>query len=159
MREPGYVSDLRERVGSLPLILVGSSVIPVRGEELLLQLRRDTGEWGLIGGFMEPGETFLQTALRELEEETGLKRETATFLEVYSGPDFFSRYPNGDQVHNVMAIFVVAVGDDPVRPCVESLQLAFHRWDQLPAPICNVDRPGLNRFVKLQLADGLSPLK
>jgi ADP-ribose pyrophosphatase YjhB (NUDIX family) len=39
------------------------------------------GAYGLIGGFVEPGETALATALRELGEETGLQPEDVELLD------------------------------------------------------------------------------
>lgn len=43
-------------------------------------LRRHAGQWALPGGRMELGETPEQTALRELEEEVGLKLEPAAVI-------------------------------------------------------------------------------
>jgi 8-oxo-dGTP pyrophosphatase MutT (NUDIX family) len=40
--------------------------------EVLLIQRGDTGAWALPGGFVEPGDTALQTAVKEAGEETGL---------------------------------------------------------------------------------------
>src|SRR5277367_82916 len=37
------------------------------------ELRAHGGQWALPGGRCDPGETFEQTALRELEEELGLR--------------------------------------------------------------------------------------
>ena len=55
---------------------------------------------------MEPGETLEETARREALEEAGIKIGRLDFLKIYSGPDFYYRYPNGDEVHNVSAVFV-----------------------------------------------------
>jgi len=46
---------------------------------VLMQLRDDVpgiagpGRWCLFGGHVDPGETLLETAVREMAEETGLK--------------------------------------------------------------------------------------
>jgi 8-oxo-dGTP diphosphatase len=54
--------------------LTGVSVIPVLADgRIVLIQRRDTGQWGLPGGLVDWGETILQAAQRELNEETDLK--------------------------------------------------------------------------------------
>ena len=50
------------------------------------------GRWALPGGFMEWGENALQTAGRELEEETSLKNVELVFLGLFSKP---GRDPRG----------------------------------------------------------------
>lgn len=72
-------------------------VIPM--EEGIVLIRRGNdpfeGQWALPGGFVEVGETVEQAAVREMEEETGLKVEVVRLVGVYSEPD---RDPRG---HNV----------------------------------------------------------
>ncbi len=55
--------------------------------DILLERRSDNGLWGLPGGKVEPGESLLQTALREAKEETGLTIGVIRLLGVYSGPE------------------------------------------------------------------------
>ena len=45
---------------------------------LLIKRKNDPGkgEWALPGGFVEVGETIMESAYRELEEETGISRES-----------------------------------------------------------------------------------
>jgi mutator protein MutT len=54
----------------------GSSAVILRGGQVLL-VERDRepakGLWSFPGGHVEPGETALQAALREVREETGLE--------------------------------------------------------------------------------------
>lgn len=59
------------------IVRVGVQAIVSSKTELLLIQRSDSssfepGTWGLPGGSLEPGETIVECALRELREETGL---------------------------------------------------------------------------------------
>lgn len=54
---------------------------------ILLERRSDNGLWGLPGGRIEPGESIVQTALREAKEETGLTVAVTRLMGVYSGPE------------------------------------------------------------------------
>ncbi|CAM5730067.1 NUDIX hydrolase OS=Streptomyces antimycoticus OX=68175 GN=SSPO_061090 PE=3 SV=1 [Streptomyces antimycoticus] len=49
---------------------------------ILLQRRRDTGQWALPGGAQDIGETAAQCAIRECREETGIIAEITGFLGV-----------------------------------------------------------------------------
>jgi 8-oxo-dGTP pyrophosphatase MutT (NUDIX family) len=69
----GYIEELRKLVGNRPVILTGAKVIVFNAlGQILLQYRTDTKMWGLPGGLMELGESLEETALREVQEETGL---------------------------------------------------------------------------------------
>jgi 8-oxo-dGTP pyrophosphatase MutT (NUDIX family) len=101
-----YIQELRTLVGNRPIILIGAAVLITdhRGHVLLHQ-RADNGLWGIPGGAMEPGEPVEATARREVREETGLEVRTMKLFGVFSGPEFFYEYPNGDQVYNVTVVF------------------------------------------------------
>jgi ADP-ribose pyrophosphatase YjhB (NUDIX family) len=67
----------------------------------ILLLRRNEekrGEWGNVGGAVEPGETPVQACMREAKEEIGisLKPEDLAFIctkmAPYSGPHRFTSY-------------------------------------------------------------------
>lgn len=45
-----YIRDLRARTGPMPLILSGACALLLRGQEVLLQRRGDTGGWGHPAG-------------------------------------------------------------------------------------------------------------
>lgn len=141
----GYIMDLREKVGSRPLIMPGSCVLVFNKKgQLLLQKRTDSLDWGTIGGSMEPGESFEETAVRELFEEAGLRVNTVNFITIFSGQDMYYKYPNGDEVYNVLAMFEVRdMEDQPRVNDHESLELGYFSLDE---PI-----PNLNPFSELYL--------
>ena len=54
--------------------------------EILLMRRSDNAHWGLPGGYVEPGESVLAAAVREVREETGFEVEIGRLVGVYSDP-------------------------------------------------------------------------
>lgn len=65
------------------MTLKSSTVILKRGNELLLILRKYepfANHWALVGGAKQDGETFLQCAIREVEEEVGIHLRDATHV-------------------------------------------------------------------------------
>ena len=106
MKPKGYLEELRRLVGTRLLVVPGACVM-IRDElgRVLLHRRADSGAWDVIGGSMEPGETFEQTARREVEEEIGVTLGELDVVRVYSGASCFHTYPNGDQVNHVGVAF------------------------------------------------------
>src|SRR4051812_16996154 len=101
-----YAQDLRVIVGSRPLILVAAGVLICNAAgELLLQRRTDDRLWGIPGGSMELGETTEETARREVQEETGLTVGDVRLFGVFSGPEMYHVYPNGDEVTIVSIVY------------------------------------------------------
>ncbi|MGI8316294.1 NUDIX hydrolase [Halobacillus mangrovi] len=147
-----YVKEIRSLIGTRPFIIVGSTII-VKDEQnrVLLQLRSDTKEWGLPGGAMEPGESFVETARRELFEETGLTAGHYDHIETFSGEKFYFKYPNGDEVYNIIALFMVTeCTGELIMDDGESLSLQYFPMHDLPMKLDQrakqiLDRVGVNR--------------
>jgi len=106
-----YIMELRKYVGSRPIIACGAGAIIVNLEnKVLMQRRADNNCWAFVGGMMELGESIEETVRREVLEEVGIELGKLDFFKVYSGKDFYYKYPNGHEVYNVINIFI-AKGD------------------------------------------------
>ena len=128
-----YISELRKYIGHNPLICAGATVAVIKDKQILLNLRSDTKNWGIPGGSLEVGETLEETAKRELKEETNLDCDSFTLLNVFSGNDFYFKYPNGDELYSVIALYLaddfkggLKITDD------ESIDLSFFSKSELP---------------------------
>jgi 8-oxo-dGTP pyrophosphatase MutT (NUDIX family) len=120
---------------------------------VLLHRRRDDASWDLIGGSMELGETFEQTVRREVREEIGVELGALEILEVYSGPDFFHRYPNGDEVYHVGVAFQTREVRGPLRPDAQEVdELRFFPLDALPSQLKPSARQHLQRAAAVSMA-------
>lgn len=129
-----YISEMRKHIGHAPMLSVGATVVVLKNGRILLNLRSDTGTWGIPGGAIELGETLEETAARELKEETNLTAEKFTFLHLFSGRDFYFKYPNGDELFSVVGLFLAEnpAGDMKITDG-ESRALRFFGRDELPA--------------------------
>lgn len=109
------------------------------GRLLLIQRGNEpfAGRWALPGGFVDEGETVEAAAVRELEEETGLRVEEADLrlVGVFSAP---GRDPRGWMISAAFAIDLPAepqavAGDDAaeagMHPQADLPPLAFDHAD------------------------------
>ncbi|MEU7530257.1 NUDIX hydrolase [Saccharothrix sp. NPDC042600] len=147
-----YVADLRALVGTRPLVLPGTSVVVTDAAgRVLLLARVDTGGWGLPGGIMEPGESFEDTGRREVEEETGLVVGELSLLGVFSGPEYYYRYPNGDEVYNVTVAYLARLPHDATITVDqrENSRWRFFAPDEVPDTVITPERPIIAEYAKV----------
>ncbi|ATP42403.1 ADP-ribose pyrophosphatase [Solibacillus sp. R5-41] len=146
----GYIMDLRKIVGSRPLIMAGACVILVNSNnELLLQLRKDNNCWGLAGGSLEIGESLEQVAKRELHEETGLTANILSLFNVYSGEDFYYKYPHGDEVYNVVTAYICRDYEGVLRTDENEVEeLKYFKLTEIPSNISPPDLPIIKEFLQ-----------
>lgn len=128
-----YISEMRKYIGHQPMLSAGATVVVIKDNKILLNLRSDTNTCGIPGGATELGETLEETATRELKKETNLDCKSFTLLNVFSGKDFYFKYPNGDELYSVVALYLandvageLKITDD------ESLKLDYFSKDNLP---------------------------
>jgi 8-oxo-dGTP pyrophosphatase MutT (NUDIX family) len=135
-------SEIRSMYGSVIVdgmrVRAGVGVV-VRGpgEAVLLEKRRDCGWWGLPGGKVEPGESLIDAAVREVFEETGLTVEVTHLIGVYSDPDGrIVTYPdNGDVVQLIDVVVGARVLSGQIVCSHESEEVRFFSPSQLPQQI------------------------
>lgn len=145
----GYIMDLREIVGSRPLIMAGACLLVIDPQDrILLQLRTDNGKWGLPGGSLEPGETMEAVAKRELFEEIGLVAGNLQLFDIFSGEEFYYKYPHGDEVFNVIAAYICREYQGELHlDESEVKEVKFFEISDLPESINPPDKPIIKRYI------------
>jgi 8-oxo-dGTP pyrophosphatase MutT (NUDIX family) len=131
-----YVRTIRRSIGHDLLMLPTTAFILLNDrDEILLQRRSDNGLWCCPGGTLDLGETVLESARREVLEETGLTVGRCELFGVYSGPELRAEYPNGDRTAVVQYVFVTRDFAGELLHDAESTELRFTPLDTLPQNI------------------------
>ena len=121
--------ELPERVGC-----AANGIVFNEAGEVLLQKRADNGWWGLPSGWVDPGESVEQAAVREVWEETGLRGSVKRLVGVYSDPKYFTimRYPGGETVQFVAIVFECERRSGELQVSDESTDVRFFAVGALP---------------------------
>jgi 8-oxo-dGTP pyrophosphatase MutT (NUDIX family) len=111
-----YVERLREAMGNELLLLPAVSILPRDAEGRVMLVKHSyTGQWGLIGGTVEPDESPEAAAVRETKEETGVD-VALSLVSVVGGPEYRVTYPNGDLGAFVIAVYEAQITGGEPRP-------------------------------------------
>jgi len=132
-----YIKEIRALVGHKPIILNTAAGILVNNQQqVLLNLRTDTHNWSLPGGYLEYGETFAKACVREYKEDSGIDVEVIDRIDIFDQGE--TVYPNGDITQTISALFLVkAVGGHTLTSATdETLKLDYFDFDDLP-PLMN----------------------
>ena len=144
-----YIQSLREHIGHAPVLVVGAAVLIIDDENrLLLMKRSDSGCWGPPGGAVEPGEYVEDAAKREILEETGLHIRSMDLFGVFSGPDLYYKYPNGDEVYNVTIIYLSRDLSGDIHLNGEHTEWCWFAAADIPVNLSPPIKPVIQQFVK-----------
>lgn len=103
----------------------------IRGQPIeQFLLMRHADRWDLPKGHVDPGETEMQCALRELVEETGLTEQD---IEVIPGFRFTHQYVvrekrDGQVYDKTLVIFLARLLHDAKIECTEHCDYQWFRW-------------------------------
>ena len=113
---------------------LGANAIITCNEKLLLEKRRDSDTWGLVGGGVKKWEEPIDAIVRETYEELGLRIPKDRFkkLAVYGEPGRIAAYRDGSIWRMVIVVFSLALeGDVSLRISSESKELRFFTKEEL----------------------------
>ena len=113
---------------------LGANVLITCNGRLLLEKRRDSDTWGLVGGGVKNYETPLQAIVREVYEELGWRIPKGQFqkLAVYGEPGRIAAYADGSVWRMVIVAFALEIEEvKPIRISAESRQMKFFSPQEL----------------------------
>jgi ADP-ribose pyrophosphatase YjhB (NUDIX family) len=107
------------------LVPAASAIVTNDRGEILMQRRVDNNFWALPGGAMEFGETIVQTAEREVREETGLDVRVDGIVGTFSDPRHIIEYSDGEVRQQFNICFHATLLGGELRSSSESKEV---RW-------------------------------
>lgn len=116
-----------------PCHLGANAIITCKGK-LLLERRRDSDTWGLIGGGCKKYETGREAIVRETYEELGIRvpKERFTKLAVYDNPGRIAAFRDGSIWRMVIVVYGLDFPEEPeMRLSAESKELRFFTKEEL----------------------------
>ncbi len=118
---------------TMPIHLGANAILTWQGK-LLLEKRRDSDIWGLVGGGCRKTETGREAIAREVYEELGVRipRESFRKLAVYDDPGRIAAYRDGSIWRMVIVVYGYEFPEEPVlRISSEAKELCFFAPEEL----------------------------
>ena len=128
-----YRNDPNAPKPNMPAHLGANCIITCKGK-LLLERRRDSDTWGLVGGGVKKREPEVQAMAREVWEELGIRVPQERFkkLKVYGEPGRIAAFRDGSTWRMVIVVYELDFEEEPVmRISSESKELRFFAKEEL----------------------------
>ena len=113
---------------------LGANAILTWNGKLLMEKRRDSDIWGLVGGGCKKQETGREAIAREAYEELGVKIPKDAFekLKVYDNPGRIAAYRDGSIWRMVIVVYGYDFKEEPtLRISSESKDLRFFSKEEI----------------------------
>ena len=139
-----YRDDPNAPKPNMPAHLGSNCIITCNGK-LLLERRRDSDTWGLVGGGCKKWETTEQAMAREVWEELGIRipKERFKKLKVYGEPGRIAAFRDGSTWRMVIVVYELEFEEEPaIRISSESKEACFFTKEevrQLQIPVTHSD--------------------
>ena len=124
---------------------LGANVLLTCQGKLLLERRRDSDTWGLVGGGCKKWETGRQAIARETFEELGLRipKESFRKIAVFDNPGRIAAFRDGSIWRMVIVLYGLELESEPVlRLSAESKEARFFTREELKTiqiPVTHAD--------------------
>ena len=128
-----YRNDPNAPKPNMPAHLGANCMITWEGK-LLLERRRDSDTWGLVGGGVKKWETEVQAMAREVYEELGLRIPQECFrkLKVYGEPGRIAAFRDGSVWRMVIVVYALELDRKPdIHISAESKETRFFTAEEL----------------------------
>ena len=119
---------------TMPAYLGANAILTFQGK-LLLEKRRDSDIWGLVGGGCKKTETGREAIAREAYEELGVRIPKDKFqkLDIYDNPGRIAAFQDGSIWRMVIVVYRYEFPEEPVlRISSESKELRFFSKEEIP---------------------------
>ena len=113
---------------------LGANAILIWNDKLLLERRRDSDTWGLVGGGCKKTETGRDAIAREVYEELGVRIPKDAFEKkaIYDDPGRIAAYRDGSIWRMVIVVYGYEFAEEPVlRISRESREQRFFSREEL----------------------------
>ncbi|MFT4940893.1 MAG: dATP pyrophosphohydrolase [Paraglaciecola sp.] len=130
-------------------------IFDLRGRVLLMQRNDDSEFWQSVTGTLEPNETPVQTANREVKEETGIDIQAGAYQLVDCQQSnqyeirarWQHRYPPGTKINTEYVFALQVSGDEYISLTEHSAYLWLEKAQAMEKVWSNTNRQAILQFV------------